>query len=75
MIDPMEVLRDAVAKAGSQTKFAAQVGVSPQYVNDLVHGRRAFEGERILSALGLERNVTFVRAPTPTPHKRKAGNK
>ena len=41
MIDPVQVLKDAVQKAGSQKAFASNVGVSPQYVNDLMRGRRA----------------------------------
>lgn len=71
MIDPVQVLKDAVQKAGSQKAFASNVGVSPQYVNDLMRGRRAFEGERILIALGLERTVTFNHR---TPKRRKPSN-
>lgn len=56
--DIRERLRAAIAAAGSQQAFARQCGISAQYINDVVRGRRE-PGHKILDALGLERIVTY----------------
>lgn len=52
-----------VACNGNQRTWAIEHGVSPQYVNDTVRGRRE-PGAAILKALGLER-VTVYRQVKP----------
>ncbi|WP_024351049.1 hypothetical protein [Aurantimonas coralicida] len=52
------LLRQACADAGSQQSWAREHGVSPQYVGDVILGRRD-PGDRILDGLGLRRVVTY----------------
>jgi len=52
-----ESLRVAIESAGGQRNFAKTYGFTPAYVNDVVHGRRAF-ADRILQAIGIERVTT-----------------
>lgn len=47
----LKKLRDAVAEAGSQKAWAAKHGVSTQYVNDCLKGRREI-GRAISEPLG-----------------------
>lgn len=51
-------LRAAIDAARSQQTFARQHGISAQYINDVLNGRRKI-GEKILDALGLERVVIY----------------
>lgn len=53
-------LADACAVAGSQAAWAAENGISPQFVCDVLQGRRA-PTERLARALGYKRIVSFVR--------------
>lgn len=53
-----ESLRVAIEAAGGQRNFAKTYGFTPAYVNDVVHGRRAF-ADRILQAIGIERVTTY----------------
>jgi hypothetical protein len=54
----MERLKDAVTEAGGQRAFAEKHGLTPGYVNDVLHGKRAF-ADRILATIGIERQVTY----------------
>lgn len=54
----MERLKGAVADAGGQRAFAEKHGLTPGYVNDVLHGKRAF-ADRILATIGIERQVTY----------------
>ena len=45
--------------AGGGAEWAEKHGVSPQYVNDVVHGRR-LPGKKITAALGLEKRTIWV---------------
>ena len=56
----VEALRLACQRAGSQTNFAKEAGVSVAYVNDVLQGRRE-PGKSICEALGFERRVTYVQ--------------
>jgi transcriptional regulator with XRE-family HTH domain len=60
-VSPVELLRAAVDKAGTQTAFAKKHGISIAYVNDVLQGRRQ-PGDKILKALGLESQVTYRKA-------------
>lgn len=57
--DVIDHLRTAIATAGSQQAFAQQHGMSVQYVNDVLRGKRD-PGPKILEALNYER-VTLYR--------------
>lgn len=51
-------LRAAVEAAGGQRAFAEAHNLTPAYVNDVLHGRRAL-ADRILAAIGVERKTTY----------------
>ena len=52
-------LQAEIRKAGNQKLAARALGISPQYLTDLLKGRRA-GGDNLLISLGLRRKV--VRA-------------
>ena len=54
----MDRLREAVAEAGGQRAFAEKHGLTPGYINDVLHGKRGF-ADRILATIGIERQVTY----------------
>lgn len=54
----MDRLQAAVAAAGGQRRFAEACGLTPAYINDVMHGRRAL-ADRILAALGIRRTITY----------------
>lgn len=56
----IHLLHRLVEQAGSQKTFAEWHGISPAYLNDVLHGRRE-PGEMILRAIGYERRVTYVK--------------
>lgn len=47
-----------VKRCGSQTKAADSFGISAQYLNDVLTGKRE-PGGKLLTAMGLERVVTY----------------
>lgn len=61
-MSPVDLLRAAVDKAGTQTAFAKKHGISIAYVNDVLQGRRQ-PGDKILKALGLESQLTYRKSP------------
>jgi transcriptional regulator with XRE-family HTH domain len=54
-------LKTEVAKHGNQKKTAAALGISQQFLTDVLKGRRQ-PGEKLLAALGLEKRIEFVKA-------------
>jgi hypothetical protein len=54
-----ELIKDYVQDAGSLRALAKQWKVSPQYLCDLVHGRRR-AGDKVLGALGLKRETCIT---------------
>ena len=44
--------------AGSQQAFAKAHGISPQYLSDVLRGRRD-PGQKLLDAMGLKRVVSY----------------
>lgn len=56
--DVMQALATAVARAGSQRKFALANGFTAGYVSDVLAGKRAL-GPRILATIGIERVITY----------------
>lgn len=55
-----DYLHTLVAKAGSQRKLAAELGVSGSYLSDLLLGNRE-PGPKILEILGFAKSVQIVR--------------
>ena len=53
-------LADACTVAGSQLAWARENGISPQFVCDVLQGRKA-PSERLARALGYRRVVSFER--------------
>ena len=57
-------LRQEIRKrmnGGTLTDLAKQLGVSVQYLHDVVKNRRK-PGRKLLKGMGLERKVEYVRA-------------
>lgn len=57
--DVLEELRKAV-KSKTQKSVSVQLGFTPQFINDVVRGRREVSAE-LAKSLGYERKVYFVR--------------
>lgn len=57
----LTLLRQDIAKAGSQKAWAAQAGVSQQYLSDMLRGARELSDD-VLRSVGVERVVTYRRA-------------
>jgi len=58
---PLQVLRGMVEK-GSQVGAAENLGVSPQFINDVLSGRRGMT-RALADKLGYQRVVTFLLKP------------
>lgn len=54
----IERLRGAIIAAGGQRQFARAHGLTPAYINDVLHGRRAL-ADRILAAIGVKREIIY----------------
>ena len=54
----LAAVRRAVASHGTERAAALHLGVSPQYLNDVLHARRQ-PGPKLLKALGMEKVVTY----------------
>lgn len=59
--DVRRLLKDACAKAGGQKHWARNVGLSAQFVGDVIMGKRA-PGPRMLHGLGLTATVVYRKA-------------
>jgi len=57
-------LKKLCDEAGGQKAWATANGVSQQYVNDVLAGRRE-PGDAILNAMGIERVVTYRTKKQP----------
>lgn len=55
----INILYGEIAREGSQKAAARKLGISPQYLNDIINYRRE-PGHKLLAALGLERLVLYV---------------
>ena len=68
-INALERLEAFVTDSGGmQRHAAAKLGITPQYLCDLLNGRRTFS-ERILAKLGLRRAVVESRRPARAAQK------
>lgn len=59
--DVRKAMIKACQAAGSAVAWATRHGISPAYVADVRHGRRA-PGYKILAALGIERTTVYRAA-------------
>ncbi len=56
---PQKTLRRLIREVGSQKAAAKKLGCSPQFINDVLQGRREMT-ETLAARLGFKRVVTFV---------------
>jgi transcriptional regulator with XRE-family HTH domain len=63
MIDPIRMLRESLN--GSQAEMAEKIGVSPQYLSDVLNEKRG-PGDKILAYLGLEKVITYRKRKLQT---------
>lgn len=54
----LEYLSKEVTAAGGQTLYAVKVGISKQYLNDILKGRKE-PGMKLLKAIGYKKIVTY----------------
>jgi transcriptional regulator with XRE-family HTH domain len=54
----LEYLSKEVAAVGGQTLYAVKVGISKQYLNDILKGRKE-PGMKLLKAIGYKKIVTY----------------
>jgi len=59
-MDPLEVIRKRL-EGKTQKELAGELGISVQYLNDILAGRRS-PGPTVIEALGLEKQVTYRKA-------------
>lgn len=62
-LDPTTLIRNRL-NGKTQTALAAELGITLQYLNDILHNRRA-AGPQVLRALGLERVVSYRQRNAP----------
>ncbi len=53
-------IREIVTRLGRQDMAAEHLGISPQYLSDVLHGRREIS-KNLAERLGYERVVVFYR--------------
>ena len=58
--DPRALLARLVEEAGSQKAVAKRLGITQQYIGDLLAGQRTFS-DRILDKLGLTRVIVKAK--------------
>lgn len=62
------MLKDAVRKHGSQKALAKEIGISTQFLNDMMHERKVVTGKALvflgLYPLTIYRRVGNVKEPT-----------
>lgn len=63
--DVTALLKRRCQEAGSQRAFAIDNDISPQYITDVLRGKRE-PGKMVLDALGLQKVVFYIEHP-PTP--------
>jgi len=59
MSTPIDELQ-RLLQSDTQSNVAEQLGISAQYLSDVLHKRRA-PGKKILAALGLKRSVVYEK--------------
>lgn len=64
----IERLRAACIAAGGQKAFARAHGLTPGYVHDVLHSKRA-PADRILTAIGIERITIYREIGEDVPNR------
>ncbi|PYD63541.1 transcriptional regulator [Gluconacetobacter entanii] len=59
-IDAFRILREKIKEYGNQRIFAQEVGITPQYLSDMLCGRKPLS-DAILKFIGLRRKEYFLR--------------
>lgn len=54
------IVRQKIEEVGTQKAFAEKIGISLSYLNDVLRKRRE-PGEKILSALGLKKEIRYKK--------------
>ncbi len=65
-------IKKQITKHGSQAAYAKHLGISQQYLNDVLHGRRDISSE-LAQALGYERLTIYVKSKSPLARLRTQG--
>lgn len=60
-----DYIRLEVEKLGSQRAVAREFGVTAQYINDILNGRRSGMSAKILGKLGIKKTVTLTKRTIP----------
>lgn len=55
----MKIIRQRLERAGSQRALAKELGISTQYMNDILRNNRE-PGPLVLRALGIEKHVVYT---------------
>ncbi len=53
------ILEREIARCGSQRAFAESIGISPQFISEILKGGKVKPSARVLKALGLAREITY----------------
>lgn len=61
--DMLAILRHRCAEAGGQKPFAMSIGYSPQYLSDILQGRKDVS-RNLARQLGFERKIVFYTCKT-----------
>lgn len=56
----LQEIRDLVAREGSQVVVATDLEMTPQYLNDILHGRKLVS-DTVARQLGYERIVSYKK--------------
>lgn len=64
IVDPLAILKSRLNTC-TQAELARQAGISPGYINDVLHGRKT-ASERLLTLLGVRR-VYVLDTQRPKP--------
>lgn len=59
-MDIVRILKRMVDRAGSQKQAAHELGISAQYLNDLIQGRRE-PSDNVLEKIGLEWRIARLK--------------
>lgn len=59
------VIKHCIKGHGTQKAFAKSIGISNQYLNDIIHKRRE-PGVKVCKALGFTRNTLYVFQGRPS---------
>ncbi len=59
-------IKSLCRKAGSQKAFAASLGISEQYLSEIIRGKRGMS-DNVLTKLGFEKVILYAASKEPEP--------